>query len=45
MSHTLWIVEVAALRPQSQLEAAVLLTEGSLRIDWDSEIMSLEALV
>ena len=25
--------------------AHVLLTEGSLRIDWDSEIMSLEALV
>ena len=45
VSHTLWFAEVAALRPQSQLEAAVLLTEGSLRIDWDSEIMSLETLV
>ena len=45
VSHTLWFVEVAALRTQSHFEAAVLLTEESLRIDWDSEIMSLEALV
>ena len=45
MSHTLWLAEVAALRPQSQLEASVMLTEGSLRLDSDSEIMSLETLV
>ena len=41
--HTLWFA--VALRPQSQLEAAVLLTEGNLRIDWDSEITSLYTLV